>query len=128
MGTTGIFGNTTCSGRSRLQRFSTSTLRTPMRMSLRPRYEERRSGRAVRVKINPDMVILAREYRGLTQAELAQRVGCQQPKIAKIEAGIADDVSGEAVMLLSAALEFPGAFFCLQEQRIPFGSSAVYYR
>ena len=71
---------------------------------------------------------MAREYRGLTQADLAQRMRCQQPKIAKIEAGFSDDVSNETLMLLSAALEFPGTFFCLPEQRIPFGSSAVYYR
>lgn len=80
------------------------------------------------MKINPEMVVMAREYRGVTQEQLARRLTVSQAKIAKLEGGIATDVDDGVVSLLSNALEFPPEFFALNESRVSFGSSALYYR
>lgn len=78
--------------------------------------------------INPDMVILAREYRALTQKELAEAALIKQPQIAMIEGGVENAASTETMEAISKALEFPIEFFYQQEPRLGFGSSSVYYR
>jgi Zn-dependent peptidase ImmA (M78 family)/DNA-binding XRE family transcriptional regulator len=60
--------------------------------------------------LNPGMVILAREIRGLTQAEVAQRVGCTQGTLSKVENGQLDP-STELVADLCRFLCFPRQFF-----------------
>lgn len=77
---------------------------------------------------NPDMIILAREYRGLTQKELANNSSLKQPQIAMIEGGIENSASTETILSISNALNFPVEFFYLKEDRLGFGSSSVYYR
>lgn len=79
-------------------------------------------------QINPDMVILAREYRALTQKELAEAALVKQPQIAMIEGGVENVASAETIEAISKALEFPIEFFYQQEPRLGFGSSSVYYR
>ena len=44
------------------------------------------------MRVNGDMMILARDYRVLNQEELAERAGVSQSHIAKIEAGIKADI------------------------------------
>lgn len=78
--------------------------------------------------INPDMVILAREYRGLTQKELANATLITQPQIAMIEGGVTKAASAETIEAISKALNFPLEFFYQPESRLGFGSSSVYYR
>lgn len=80
------------------------------------------------MKPNPEMVILAREFRELTQADLAARAGITQPRVARIEAGIGADLSAEEVAALAHALRFPVGFFSLAEQRFSYGSSSVFTR
>ncbi|MHB1702429.1 MAG: helix-turn-helix domain-containing protein [Acidobacteriaceae bacterium] len=82
----------------------------------------------LQVQVNPEMVILAREYRALTQKELADAVGVKQPQIAMIEGGVQCSASAETLDAISAALNFPMSFFTLPEPRLGFGSSSVYYR
>jgi Zn-dependent peptidase ImmA (M78 family)/DNA-binding XRE family transcriptional regulator len=78
--------------------------------------------------INPEMLILAREYRNVTQQELAQAIGISQGKIAKIEGGMTGELTDEQLALIGARLDFPLSFFQQLGQRIGFGSSALYYR
>ena len=78
--------------------------------------------------INPDMVILAREYRSLTQKELADAVLVKQPQIAMLEGGVENSVSFDTIETISRVLDFPIEFFYLSENRLGFGSSSVYYR
>ena len=78
--------------------------------------------------LNPEMVILAREFRGITQGDLARKIGISQAKVARIEGGILTDVSHEILTSIANALEFPEPFFTQNEDRIGFGSSAYFYR
>lgn len=84
--------------------------------------------RSMQKLINPDMVILAREYRSLTQKELADASLVKQPQIAMLEGGVANSVSSETIEAISRALDFPVEFFYLSDNRLGFGSSSVYYR
>ncbi len=78
--------------------------------------------------VNPDMVILAREYRALTQKELADAALVTQPQIAMLEGGVENSASTETIEKISDALGFPVEFFYQSESRLGFGSSSVYYR
>ena len=78
--------------------------------------------------INPDMVILAREYRSLTQKDLAEAVLVKQPQIAMLEGGVENSISYETLESISRVLGFPVEFFYLPDNRLGFGSSSVYYR
>lgn len=79
-------------------------------------------------RVNPDMVILAREYRSLTQKELAERARIKQPHVAMIEGGVEGAASSETMGAIADALEFPIEFFYQAEMRLGFGSSSLYYR
>lgn len=63
-----------------------------------------------RVDINPDMLILARESRGLTQTELAKRLNISQGKISKIEAGVLA-CNADLLQSLSDVLHYRPSFF-----------------
>ncbi len=80
------------------------------------------------MKLNPEMAILAREFRGLTQAELADRSSLTQSRIARIEAGIGADLSEDEFAQLSTALGFKREFFLLNDQRYSYGTSSVFTR
>jgi Zn-dependent peptidase ImmA (M78 family)/transcriptional regulator with XRE-family HTH domain len=80
------------------------------------------------MKPNPELVILAREYRGLTQADLASETGMRQPRIARIEAGSGADLDPGEMDEISRVLGFPKDFFFLPEQRFSYGSSSVFTR
>ena len=51
-----------------------------------------------------DTLIRLRERQGLTQAELARRIGVSQPFVAKLESGQAHNFSLETLVKLSVAL------------------------
>ncbi len=80
------------------------------------------------MKFNPEMVMLAREYRGLTQEELSKKAKFSQPKVARIENGIGSDLEPDEAVRLAEALQFPIEFFMQNEVRVGFGSSSYYYR
>ncbi len=61
-------------------------------------------------EINPNMVILARESRGLTQSQLAKILEVPQSRISMIEAGLRP-VSDELLEQLVEALEYPPQHF-----------------
>lgn len=87
-------------------------------------------------KINGDMLTLAREYRGLTQEQLVDKlkayklnkVRIGQSTIAKIETGIKNEIEEDIINLISSELNFPVDFFYQQEDVLNFGSSAYFYR
>lgn len=77
--------------------------------------------------MNPDMLAAAREARGLTQTQLAERSGVPQGTISKAENGLVT-LSQERVSALSDALGFPVDVLEWDEEVYGFGSSAFYHR
>ncbi len=65
---------------------------------------------ADRTQINPNMIVLAREIRGLTQSELADRLGVSQGKVSKLEDGLSK-LNDHELKSLTKSLEFPASFF-----------------
>lgn len=77
--------------------------------------------------VNPDLVILAREARGLAQDALASELGVTQGRISKIEAGllpVPDDLLAE----LARALHYPPHFFTQSGTVLGIGISEVFHR
>jgi Zn-dependent peptidase ImmA (M78 family)/DNA-binding XRE family transcriptional regulator len=70
--------------------------------------------------VNPNMVILARESRGLTQSELAEKLDVTQAIVSRIEAGLFD-VSDELLNGISDTLEYPKRFFFEPANIYPLG-------
>lgn len=80
------------------------------------------------MNINPDMLVLAREYRNYTQEELARKLFVSQATIAKIEGGVTTDIQESLFDRLCSVLNLPVEFFSQNEDVIGFGSSAYFYR
>lgn len=78
--------------------------------------------------INPDMVRLARESRGLTQSKLAEELKISQANISKIENGTTLDISEDLLKLLSKVLDYPEDFFFLNEDLYGPGLAFIYHR
>jgi Zn-dependent peptidase ImmA (M78 family)/transcriptional regulator with XRE-family HTH domain len=78
------------------------------------------------MSINGDRVRQAREIRGLTQAELAERVGVSQPAIAQIERAIDQQLfepSSEIMEAIALQTGFPLQFFRQESgPELPLGS------
>ena len=80
------------------------------------------------MNLNSEMVVLAREYRNMTQEQLAREICVTQATIAKIEGGLSTDIADDLIIRIGKALKFPKDFFYLNEERLNFGSSSYYYR
>ena len=79
------------------------------------------------LSINPEMIALGRQARGLTQSGLATRAGVAQGTISKIEAGVTSPTPAD-VLAIAEGLDFPTAFF-FQQRRIPGpGLSELFHR
>lgn len=76
------------------------------------------------VKFNAEMLILAREARGLSQEELAEKMGIKQGTLSKIENGWHD--ATEYLSRFCDSLNFPQAFFEQGGRR--FEINAHFYR
>lgn len=72
--------------------------------------------------INPNMILLAREARGLTQTGLAQKLNTYKANISRLEHG---DAGADATTLLAlaAATGFPPQFFLQQGEIMPVNLS-----
>lgn len=68
--------------------------------------------------INPEMIHLAREARGLTQAQLAEKLAITQAAVSKAEK-IHGKVSDSLLEQIASILDFPISFFLQQEYRYP---------
>lgn len=77
--------------------------------------------------LNPQMVILARQSRGLTQLELAVQMKVGQGTVSKIEAGLAHPTKDE-LERLGKVLGYPSHFFTQKRQVIGAGVSELYHR
>ena len=77
--------------------------------------------------VNPEMIALAREARGLTQTELADMLSVSQAMLSKLEAGVKEP-SDELVDRLSRALRFPAVFFLQQDPVFGAGLSEFFHR
>jgi len=78
-------------------------------------------------RYNHSMVTLARDSRGLTQTELATRLGIPQGTVSKIESG-AMLIPPEFIQKISRELDYPEPFFTQTDAVYPFGSSTFYHR
>lgn len=74
--------------------------------------------------VNPGMLSLARDARGLSQHELAAKTGMSQPKISRFELG--GQPSPEDLRLIATALEFDVEFFFLSDPIHAVGASLLY--
>jgi Zn-dependent peptidase ImmA (M78 family)/DNA-binding XRE family transcriptional regulator len=70
--------------------------------------------------VNPDMIALARESRGMTQTDLSRRLNVTQGLISKIETGHIG-VSPEVLGQLSKILNYPERFFFQRFNVFPAG-------
>lgn len=62
-------------------------------------------------KVNPKMIILGRETRGLSQSELASKLGISQGKLSKIESGFLGLSENKMLEQLQKILHYPKDFF-----------------
>lgn len=77
------------------------------------------------MKVNHNQLILAREYRGLTQTELSKAVqGLSQSNLSKFEKGLGG-LSDEILEKIFNVLEFPKEFF---ERKISVDLETSNYR
>lgn len=75
---------------------------------------------------NPDMLRIARDRLGITQAELATKSGFTQALISKLENGLIQEAPQETVKKLSGVLSLPPDFFFQPDRGI--GLSHYHYR
>jgi len=81
----------------------------------------------VKRKFNPEMLVLAREFCGLTQAELAERAELSQGFVSLAEHA-QKEPARESVDKLGVALSFPSSFFYQAENYTGFGLTLVFHR
>ena len=77
--------------------------------------------------VNPDMLTLAREIRGMTQSDLSQHSGINQSKISKYEGGVAV-IDQSDLEVMSSALRFPIDFFSQQGRRFGAEPTEIFHR
>jgi Zn-dependent peptidase ImmA (M78 family) len=78
--------------------------------------------------INPKMIVLARESRGISQSLLAKKVKISQGKLSKIENGILTITSEDEFKKFSATLGYPLSFFTRTENLYGVGLSEFFHR
>ena len=76
-------------------------------------------------RFNPDMMVLARERLGLSQAKVAEAVGVKQATISRYEAGLVTPLP-EHLDRIATALDRPLSFFYLDERM--YGASSMFHR
>ena len=75
----------------------------------------------------PDLVVLARESRGLTQISLAERLGMSQGHLSKVEAGLLP-IADATLDRVAHALGYPPHFFTMREPVYGPGTSEFFHR
>src|SRR6476661_6430267 len=68
--------------------------------------------------INPNMVVLAREARGLSQQDLAERLNLHKANVSRLEKGDTN-IQKETLLAISEATCFPPQFFTQQGISMP---------
>ncbi len=77
--------------------------------------------------VNPALLSLVREYRRLTQEQLAERLGFTQGYLSKVENRLVEP-SDEAVERIARSLDWPVAFFYRSDRVYGFGTACMYHR
>jgi Zn-dependent peptidase ImmA (M78 family)/DNA-binding XRE family transcriptional regulator len=77
--------------------------------------------------LNPQLVILARQSRGLTQSELADKMKVGQGTVSKIEAGLGHPTQDELENLANV-LHYPSHFFTQKRKVVGADISELYHR
>jgi Zn-dependent peptidase ImmA (M78 family)/transcriptional regulator with XRE-family HTH domain len=77
--------------------------------------------------VNPEMIVLARESRGLNQTELAQLIGVSQAKISRYENGMLD-VSPEDLAAIAEKTRYTVEFFQQTDKVYGLGSAMLFNR
>jgi Zn-dependent peptidase ImmA (M78 family)/transcriptional regulator with XRE-family HTH domain len=77
--------------------------------------------------VNPEMLTLARESRGMSQAELAQAIGSSQGKISKYESGMLT-VTDSDLDTIAGILEYTKEFFYQSDKVYGLGCSFIFNR
>jgi len=77
--------------------------------------------------VNPGMIVLARESRGMTQSGLALALSTTQAYVSKYESGFLR-IPDVILVKLCRVLEYPRSFFFQTEDVCGFGSSCFYHR
>lgn len=75
---------------------------------------------------NGERLKMARVYRGLTVAELAEKSDCLRQTVSMYESGKTKPLDNATVMRLAEALDFPMKFFV--ESSIPVATGSTYFR
>jgi Zn-dependent peptidase ImmA (M78 family)/transcriptional regulator with XRE-family HTH domain len=78
-------------------------------------------------KINPEMLILARESRGMSQVGLARAMGITQGKVSKYENGLLP-ITPCDLKQVSVVLEYTEEFFFQPDAVCGLGSSFIFHR
>lgn len=78
-------------------------------------------------RVNPEMLVLARETRGITQNSLAKAVSIAQATLSKFETG-ALAVGDECLSRLAKVLNYPEEFFYQPDPVRWVGSGCIYHR
>lgn len=82
---------------------------------------------ALPARVNPDMITLARESRGMTQTQLATKMRVSQSKVSKLEHGLLTSDENDLAKVTDA-LNYPPTFFALTDRRQGPGSSCMHHR
>jgi Zn-dependent peptidase ImmA (M78 family)/DNA-binding XRE family transcriptional regulator len=77
--------------------------------------------------VRPELIVLAREARGLTQSKLAAALDISQGHLSKIEGGLLP-VSEAILDRLAEVLDYPPQFFALSEPIYGPGASEFFHR
>lgn len=78
-------------------------------------------------EVNPEMIILARQSRGLSQKGLAQQISITPALMSKMESGIRD-TTDENLGKIAQILDYPLDFFYNGESIYGLGISEIYHR
>ena len=76
---------------------------------------------------NPEMLLLARRSRGITQSRLAKMSAVSPASVSRYEMGTLS-VTDDTLSRLAAALEYPTRFFCRKPALIGASGGAVFHR
>jgi Zn-dependent peptidase ImmA (M78 family)/transcriptional regulator with XRE-family HTH domain len=76
---------------------------------------------------NPEMLILARESRELSQSELSRLISVNQATISRVEGGVLQP-SEDLVSILAKKLRYHESFFCQADKVYGFNSTVFFHR
>lgn len=77
--------------------------------------------------VNPDMIVLAREARQLSQKDLADAIGVNQTKVSKFELGLLN-VPEKDLDAIAEVTQYHTSLFRTREQIVGLGSSMLFNR